>query len=324
MWKGFLVWMLLILVGCEANVEKVEVEGKGNQNRIIIQNTSPESVIIHEEDYEIIPFYEPYVEFLEEPDQVKRKEIFTERVVKPFSTSLFGNEYTLQNDPLYVAPRNVDKLRKTIEQLDKEHDEISILIKDALKDSSLKLSGGSTKIYLQPYHADYSSKEMTGVAGFAYGSGGGIVLQIDPENYTEESIKQTIAHEYHHIVYMKDSDWLSRSHNLLDKVIMEGKADTFTKIVYPDYASPWIERLDENAQDKVWQFIQENKTSIDDGNRLLLHHGRASMGIPKWSNYKIGYLIMEDFLENNPDVTIAEWTVMRADEILELSGFDEY
>ncbi|MCG1023231.1 DUF2268 domain-containing putative Zn-dependent protease [Sutcliffiella horikoshii] len=58
-------------------------------------------------------------------------------------------------------------------------------------------------------------------------------------------------------------------------------------------------------------------------NLTILHMGRPSSGIPKWSNYRIGYRIMGDFLENNPGVTLEEWTKMRAEEILELSGFEE-
>ncbi|WP_404461265.1 DUF2268 domain-containing protein [Sutcliffiella horikoshii] len=293
------------------------------QEKVILKHGTLETYSINGQAFEIIPYHQPYLDFMEELEATKgdRAELFSAHVVKPFSKEIYGHEYYGEDDPYYVPPVNTDILREMIVQLDDQYEEISRFIKEGLEDSTALLTGSEkVRIYLQPHSPDFNYLEMGGVVAFAADKDV-MVLQIDPRKYTEKSIKQTIAHEFHHVVTMEVSDWSYRKQHLLDRVIMEGKADTFGKLVYEDYDVAWIEPLSPEATNKVWSFIEENKGSYEMEDVTTLHMGRPSSGIPKWSNYRIGYRIMEDFLEKNPEVTLEEWTETRADEILELSGF---
>ncbi|KPB03278.1 DUF2268 domain-containing protein [Bacillus sp. CHD6a] len=293
------------------------------QEKVTLEHGTVETYSINGQTFEIIPYHQPYLDFIDELEgtQGNREGLFSTYVVKPFSKELYGHEYYGEEDPFYVAPVNTDIMKEMIIQLDEQYEEISRLIKEGLEDSTALLTGTEkVRIYLQPHSPDFNYLEMGGVLAFAADKDV-MVLQIDPRKYTEKSIKQTIAHEFHHVVTMEVSDWSFRKHHLLDRVIMEGKADTFGKMVYPDYDVAWIEPLSPESTNIVWSFIEENKGSYDMGNLTMLHMGHPSSGIPKWSNYRIGYRIMEDFLEGNPEVTLEEWTEMRADEILELSEF---
>ncbi|WP_404469827.1 DUF2268 domain-containing protein [Sutcliffiella horikoshii] len=293
------------------------------QEKVILKHGTLETYSINGQTFEIIPYHQPYLDFMEELEATKgdRAELFSAHVVKPFSKEIYGHEYYGEDDPYYVPPVNTDILREMIVQLDDQYEEISRFIKEGLEDSTALLTGSEkVRIYLQPHSPDFNYLEMGGVVAFAADKDV-MVLQIDPRKYTEKSIKQTIAHEFHHVVTMEVSDWSYRKQHLLDRVIMEGKADTFGKLVYSDYDVAWIEPLSPEATNKVWSFIEENKGSYEMEDVTTLHMGRPSSGIPKWSNYRIGYRIMEDFLEKNPEVTLEEWTETRADEILELSGF---
>lgn len=42
---------------------------------------------------------------------------------------------------------------------------------------------------------------------------------------------------------------------------------------------------------------------------------------PRWSGYIIGYHIVQDFLKNNTDYSIEEWTKLSATELLNKSGY---
>ncbi|WP_226683247.1 DUF2268 domain-containing protein [Sutcliffiella horikoshii] len=296
---------------------------KDVQEKVILEHGTSETYTTNGQTFEIIPYHQPYIDFMEELEATKgdREELFSTHVVKPFSKEIYGYEYSSRDDPFYAPPVNTDILRQMIVQLDDQYEEISRFIKEGLEDSTALLTGSEkVRIYLQPHSPDFNYLEMGGVVAFAADKDV-MVLQIDPRKYTEKSIKQTIAHEFHHVVTMEVSDWSYRKQHLLDRVIMEGKADTFGKLVYPDYDVAWIEPLSPEATEKVWSFIEENKGSYEMEDVTVLHMGQPSSGIPKWSNYRIGYRIMEDFLMENPELTLGEWTEMRADEILELSGF---
>ncbi|ART75431.1 hypothetical protein B4U37_04950 [Sutcliffiella horikoshii] len=295
----------------------------GEVQEVILEHGTVETYSINEQTFEIIPYHQPYLDFMEELEatQGDREELFSAHVVKPFSKEIYGHEYSSRDDPFYVAPVNTDKMKEMIIQLDDQYEEISRFIKEGLEDSTALLTGSEkVRIYLQPHSPDFNYLEMGGVVAFAADKDV-MVLQIDPRKYTEKSIKQTIAHEFHHVVTMEVSDWAYRKHHLLERVIMEGKADTFGKLVYEDYDVAWIEPLNPEATERVWSFIEENKGSYEMEDLTMLHMGQPSSGFPKWSNYRIGYRIMEDFLKRNPELTLEQWTEMRADEILELSGF---
>lgn len=313
----------LVLGDLQESENASEAVMKDIQEIVILEHGTAETYTTNGQTFEIIPYHQPYLDFLEELEATKgnRAELFSAHVVKPFSKEIYGHEYYGEGDPFYVAPVNTDILREMIIQLDDQYEEISRFIKEGLEDSTALMTGSEkVRIYLQPHSPDFNYLEMGGVVAFAADKDV-MVLQIDPRKYTEKSIKQTIAHEFHHVVTMEVSDWSYRKQHLLDRVIMEGKADTFGKLVFPDYDVAWIEPLNPEATNKVWSFIEVNKESYEVEDVTMLHMGQPSSGIPKWSNYRMGYRIMEDFLERNPEVTLEQWTEMRADKILELSGF---
>ena len=41
----------------------------------------------------------------------------------------------------------------------------------------------------------------------------------------------------------------------------------------------------------------------------------------RWSNYKIGYQITQSFIENNPELSIPEWTKLDSKEIVKDSAY---
>ena len=42
---------------------------------------------------------------------------------------------------------------------------------------------------------------------------------------------------------------------------------------------------------------------------------------PRWSGYTIGYRIVQNYLEKNPEINVDAWTNMSSSDILEKSGY---
>ncbi|MBW9235456.1 DUF2268 domain-containing protein, partial [Leptospira santarosai] len=85
-----------------------------------------------------------------------------------------------------------------------------------------------------------------------------IIILIDPE-FLEEHLKYTVAHEYHHGVALGHTGVYS----VLDRSVLEGKADAFAKMIYPNVEVPWIEPLTGPAKEQAWKLFMENLDSND-------------------------------------------------------------
>lgn len=301
---------VVLLFGCSND------EANSIPEDVKLANATVEKLTINEQEFEIIPTYHYFLDYIsEQKGSNTNKEVsFNNHVVKPLSQEIYGNSVSLDGNMHFITPNKIRNLYEYMVQLDEKHREIISLIEEGLKDSTDILSGVNLKIYLIPYNPDIGSLEMEGVAGFA--DDGVIVLQIDPNVLTKDSLKYALAHEYHHAIYFELSDYKIRKHHLLDLVIMEGRADAFTKTVYPNYTAPWIEPLSPKSSEIVLEYIKEYKNSYDQDHLTNLHLGSRIDGLPQWSNYKIGFQIMENFIMQHPDMTVEEWTVLRADEIM--------
>ncbi|MFE7064319.1 DUF2268 domain-containing protein [Sutcliffiella sp. NPDC057660] len=245
------------------------------------------------------------------------EESFLKYTVNPLSTAIYGynHGFTL-DDPHFYPPRNMEKLQTSIQQLDQDHEKITQAIKDAIDDSVRILPGGDYQIYIIPSNPENSLAYMNGAAGFATKKNA-MVLQVDPDEYTVESVKTLFAHEYHHLVFMDVTDYRIRKPQLLDILIMEGKADAFTSLVYENYSAGWIEPLNEEEDQNVKRFLHEKQTSYDHKDYSILHNGNAPLGIPQWSHYRLGYHIMQEFISNHPEMSVEEWTRLKTEKILE-------
>ncbi|MEA3319645.1 MAG: DUF2268 domain-containing putative Zn-dependent protease [Bacillota bacterium] len=313
--RVFLLICLFVLSGCEIGTEKVIVI---EEEELVLKNDVIDTFSVNGQEFEIHPWYGYYVEYIKEDysSADARSDNFQKVVGNPLSNAVLGYDYGYQNNIYLEPPHNINKLKDYVLQLDERHKEILEIIKEALTASTSLLSGGNYQIYLAPVNSDVNMEEFHGVTGFAEKNA--MILMLDPYNMTEKSIKELIAHEYHHLVYMEMSDnYNTRTAHLLERVVMEGKAETFTKILYPDYEVHWIEPLNNDERDRVWSYIDENKYSVGEEDYSVLYNGSISKELPSWSNYRMGHQIMQEYLKKNPDLSIEEWTVLKAVEIID-------
>lgn len=144
-----------------------------------------------------------------------------------------------------------------------------------------------------------------------------MVLHIDPKNYKEEMLQYIVAHQYHHnVLSMNDQ---MDSIDLMDYVIFKGKADAFAKIISPNIEIPWTRELNSEDEEKIWSWVKERIDTFDSKDIIDLRFGNDHLYY--WSDTRLGNQIMQNFIENNPNISPVEWTYMSTDEILNKTDF---
>lgn len=305
--RCFSIFIILsfLLGSCSNEVEKIENHPEeANENPVIFK--------YKEQEFKIYSYYQEFEDFLEsakkQPD--KLEELYAQSIIKPVSSDL--GLHHINNNWMLTAPRDLETMDELMMELMVKKTIINELIVEALKDSSKQLPGGNKSIYVLPYTPESKSmmKTENSVSGEAWNKDTMLII-IDP-SFLDKDLKHVIAHEYNHLVAMENN----KAETLLEGIILEGKADTFAKTIYPNVDTPWIKPLTGYYKEESWKIFKENIDSVDSEIWTDFLYGNRGKGILPWTNYKIGYEIMEGFLKENPDVSINDWTKMSAEEIL--------
>jgi uncharacterized protein YjaZ len=280
-----------------------------------------------EQTFEIVPFYEEvlqYTKLIKEDFTQNKQELYLEKVGQPLIDHAYEREvYLYDSFFAFVPPNNSYQLEENATFLLQHQDEINQLIKQALIKSSDELPGGDKTVYILPHNPSnqFVIRNMKGVSAWALNENA-MFIQIDP-SFSEGILQYIVAHEYHHTVQMETHGGnMYKSRALIDGVVEEGLADTFASIVYPEFDAPWTESLPHDQEAQALTYLYENANSFHPDNYYEFLYGNQEMDLPMWSMYKVGYKIVQSFIENNQDMLIEEWTKLRVDEIVSKSKYD--
>ena len=186
-----------------------------------------------------------------------------------------------------------------------------------------ELPGPKTKILIIPANPEYRAfykQYKVGVAAITVGAGK-IIVSIDPtSNYWEEQLPYVLAHEYHHSV------WTSRNFTTVDftpleYLVLEGKADSFAKNLFPNIDMPHTKMIDKNKERFVWDLIKPELNNRKSEMNDLMMIGNKD--IPACSGYTIGFNIVELYKRNNQNVHDSLIIDIEPEQILFLSKYDE-
>lgn len=281
------------------------------------------------QQFSIVPFY------LNMPTYVKKAKENRDHINRIYKTYVYDpiwDDFASKGECSFLAKN----IKNPITDLDGLNTEITVLsnsgvegiIKKALLKVSKVLPGPNTTVYLQVIDPSYKKMIPSnapkilnmGIHADTYGTGR-ILISIDPtsENW-KNMLPRVVAHEYHHSV------WVSRNFetihfSLLDCLILEGRAEGFADLLYPNIEAPWPDFLDREKEHRVWQYMKYVLNSKDE--QLILKMFIGDKEIPFLSVYSMGYRIMQEFLKNNPEVSLMEWTDMEPNEILSKSKYEE-
>ena len=191
---------------------------------------------------------------------------------------------------------NVTQLPDTIPLLDYNDSLIKSIISEVLDKAYqiLPLSQQITIVILPTFYTFFLEK-LDGVMGYAPTMGGTIFLNINTSpTHWEKSLRDTIAHEYHHVAIHEYHAWETIGQIL----IFEGLAEHFRDEVIGGDQSPWIAKIDSIYEKELLSFIPKfldnwhinafTTESIYDS----LFFGDNTH--PEWLGYSLGYIIIRD------------------------------
>ena len=301
-----IISLSVTMTSCANKTEKLEIPSKP-----VIQ--SPLKFKEKEQEFKIINYYQENLDFLDkarkEPNNLEV--LYKETVIEELRNN--GFSYDELSEWMFSTPTNLEALEESMDRLIDKQILLNESIKEALSDSASKLPGGDKTVHILPARPEFFLHDKH-VFGLVWNENSMLIL-INP-SFLEEDLKYSVAHEYHHTVFMETAVYTP--YNLLEDIIVEGKATMFAEIIYPDVENPWNKSFS-SKDENTWKIFMDNLESSNSEVLDDFQNGNQWTGIPMWSNYTIGYQVMEKFLEHNPNLTIEEWTQMGSKDILEKS-----
>lgn len=259
--------------------------------------------------------YLQYIEAIRENEDDKMKQ-YEQMVVAPIWEILEreGHYPNLAWPYLMHSAPDTDDLEEKISIL--EAAETVQLVEKTLKKCMEALRCDGVTVYLVPSVSETleTTHRLGGVGGCTFGKGQ-IFISIDTNHPNWKAmLSYTLAHEYHHSVLLG----MPMKWHLLDRIILEGKADVFAKKLYPEVLVPWL--LEED-QTLPWEAFYENLYAIDDAFNQKMIFGDG-LQYPWWCGYKMGFLVVQKYVQNHPKMATEKWTKQSALKILKQCGYD--
>ena len=303
----FSVLSFFLLAGCAADESKTEQKPEP-----AVESTY---TVVHNDQHFTVESYEEELRtFLAESQEtpLEREALYREIVHSSLRDK--GVSYDQLEYWMFAAPTNLGTFEKSLDKLKERKAEIDQAVQEALTDSAELLPGEDKTVHILPALPEetLAMEAVNFVTGIVW-SKKAIFIFIDPRAPID-AIKHVVAHEYHHTIYMELVVY--SSDDLLEYSIIEGKADSFAEMLYPDVPIPWTEPMTEDEKATVLPIFMEHRNSIDGEIITTFRNGDYAQGIPTWSTYKLGYEWVQDYLSNHPDLSVTEWTMLNQEEFL--------
>jgi len=313
----FIPFFILILMLVSCDDEKDDQLDQSNEN----EETLPKQFEVSYEGqtFQVISLFDEMLDYANNilnDEDADKEQVYRDTVVEPF---LEITDSDSLGDSFFSAPKaQIEKLKDHTTEMVENVDDIDTLVEEVLINAAKELPGHDLKVFIMPMHPDnhFAVYNMEGVAGVASFSGDVILLEIDP-SFNNEMLEYALAHEYHHAVALREQREFDKS--VLDMVLLEGKADAFANMLYPRKEIPWTEPLLDEEMEVVLKTVKENPFDLSIYSELQYGTGEY----PKWANYRLGYAIMESYLNENEDMLPAEWTKLSSEEIITDSEYSQ-
>jgi hypothetical protein len=317
---SILLISFLTLIACE-KTEKADQEMSKTQKKIKYESTVvPFEHPQTKQKYKIVNAYKLYQNYI---DEVKKHpdtpflDVYKEEVIDPIYSDCFENgEYLhiadpiLKADPnhLNVSPTHLVEIQNLIDKMDSQ--QTDDIIKEALiKSSDLLPSEKETIACVLPSTNKYA--EMITV-------GAGKIAVLYNWQYTEDTLRAGVAHEYHHSIWAEKHMDRTTPSSVLDNLIFEGKAVMFEKTVYPNID---FTPVDPAYDKELWSNIEPDLHTYDFNRSIEILMGGKDL--PWLYGYSEGYKMVKSYLELNPKLTPTEWTGVSPLEIFEKGKYLE-
>ncbi|MBI4927235.1 MAG: hypothetical protein HY835_05675 [Anaerolineae bacterium] len=156
------------------------------------------------------------------------------------------------------------------------------------------------------------------------GVGENILLRLSPlgEDWLR-LVPYVLAHEYHHAIWGNHYFGVlgKTSMDLLTGLMIDGEADSFASMLYPEMQPSWIHALTPEEESVQWARMQEYLPGNDGAVYERFFFGDPATGTPGGTAYTIGYHIVQAYLHQHPEQSVMDLMNKEAQEILAESGY---
>ena len=245
--------------------------------------------------------------------------LYKEIVLEPVQRELTARNSSLKIENYQKPIIKLDELEQAIGLLSANN--VTGIVEAALEKSNNYIEGVDTLVFIFPCDPgdSFTRDSMKGVRGVSGLSCATSILSVNPlAPDWQKTLSYVTAHEYHHVTW-----GIRHGHqfagNVLEVLILEGRADSFANIVYPGLSLPWTSSLGKEKEREVWRnTVKDNLDNTD-----LVFTKNLTLD-EFWSGYAIGYHIVQAFIANHPEVGVEEWTGMTAEELFQNSGYEDW
>lgn len=269
------------------------------------------------QEIHIVPLYKAYDDYIQavskQPED--NEALYKKYVLGPKNDVIKKEQLQAMPVPsIYEQPsENIKDLKQMNTYLKKHHQHIMKQIKSSLLTSMKQLPRDEKLVvFVSPTtpleHDD--AKRYGGVSGVAQGNNSMSLFFL--KDFSKESLLNTTAHEYHHTVALDEPNRAT----ILDYIILEGKAEFFAHKLYPMESSEAIAPLLDHSLEHVISELNAERLTTDD-----LFFGNYEKQIPSFTKYRLGYMIVSDFVKQHPEISLKEWSRMSSVQILEKSSY---
>ena len=256
--------------------------------------------------FRIVPAYEGVREFAlavrQNPDQ--REELHRRLIVDAHPDACAGSMGSFVHLPSDTFPSEALDIVRRIEE-----GRVRELAESGLRRAAEALPGAErTVVCIQAVALNRSMEYMRGVGGVSVG--GRIKIFVHPTLAGFARVQYTVAHEYHHEVarLRLAPGWTG---DPLEAIVAEGKADAFAVRLFPALRPPHTDPLTPDERVRAWTAFQQQLDAPSATFRDDFMFGRAQ-GMPRWAGYRLGFEMVNGYLEQHRDLDAPVWTMLPA------------
>lgn len=286
----------------------------------------PAILTVAEQKFELFSYYQAFSDYIKlaknKPDSLD--ETYAQAVTQPFLKNAFeeGKGIQYMGYWFFTPPQDIIPLQSVLQALSNREKSLHTAIEKALKKSAEILPGSDKTVHIFPANPAFThgKTQELNIPGVALDKN--VIALFVTSTLLEEDLQHIVSHEYFHMIDMeKGTGESSASTTLLESAVMEGKAEAFAKIVYPESKLDWMSNADEMITEKTKALFLKEKNSAEIEIWNDFYYGNAAAEVPPFASHIIGYGIMQKFLENHPDMPVEEWLELTAEEILAGSDY---
>ncbi len=137
-------------------------------------------------------------------------------------------------------------------------------------------------------------------------------LFIDPFRFTPASLRETIAHEFNHLVFYRQNGF--KRYTLFENMIIEGLAENFREELCGGAPAPWSVAF--SRKDVKGLFSSLKPFLFSKNSRLYSNVFFGSKKYKKWTGYSMGYWFVKSFIKRHPELSWQKVMEIKIEDIV--------